>query len=64
MKVVVDRERCCGNLQCVAVAPDVFGADAEGFATVLMPNPLPEQHPLIRTAASCCPTSAIETTEE
>jgi ferredoxin len=64
MRVRIDRDRCCGNLQCVAIAPRVFSADEEGLGVVLIEEPQCEDRAAVREAAACCPIVAVEITEE
>lgn len=59
MRVRIDRERCCGNLQCELIAPEVFAADEAGLGVVRVAQPefaLSEQ---VRVAAASCPLAAI-----
>ena len=63
MHVRIDRTKCCGNLECVAIAPEVFAADEEGLGVVLKALPEPNDEPRARTAAQCCPAGAIEIQE-
>jgi ferredoxin len=63
MRVRIDRDRCCGNLECVAIAPLVFRADEKGLGTVLLDQPRDENQAAARTAAECCPAVAIEISE-
>jgi ferredoxin len=64
MRVRIDRTRCCGNLECMAIAPEVFAADDDGLGVVLKPLPEPKDEASARTAAQCCPAGAIEIQEE
>jgi ferredoxin len=34
VKVTIDPNRCQGHARCIALAPDLFELDVEGFATV------------------------------
>ncbi len=63
IRVRINRDRCCGNLQCVAIAPRVFAADEEGLGVVLLKEPPPEEVSAVREAAACCPIVAVEITE-
>ncbi len=40
MRVRIDGERCQGHGRCYSLAPEVFGADDDGFGTVLA-DPVP-----------------------
>jgi ferredoxin len=35
MRVQIDPERCQGHGRCYDLAPELFGADDDGYATVL-----------------------------
>ncbi len=59
MRVRIDRDRCCGNLQCVLVAPEVFEADEQGLGTVKNASPDAALHEQVRIAAASCPLAAI-----
>ena len=65
MKVVVDPERCQGHGRCYDLAPDVFAADDDGYATLLAPDGevAPEHEAQARAAAANCPERAITSTE-
>jgi ferredoxin len=55
----VDREACCGNGMCVALAPEWFDLDENGVVVLLAPNVTAEQVDTIDRAAANCPTAAI-----
>ena len=60
MKIVFDREKCQGHGRCYALAPDLFDADDEGYAVVLVSGPLDEaQAASAQLAADNCPEYAI-----
>ena len=59
MKVRVDRELCVGHGRCYVFAPDVFEPDDEGYSTVLVPSPGPNQYDAVRSAARNCPEQAV-----
>ncbi|HKE75695.1 MAG TPA: ferredoxin [Acidimicrobiales bacterium] len=59
MKVRIDPELCSGHGRCYSLAPDVYGADDEGYGAVLaaeVPAGLEEQ---ARQGARNCPERAI-----
>ncbi|HET9481137.1 MAG TPA: ferredoxin [Candidatus Polarisedimenticolia bacterium] len=58
MKIVVDRSRCIGASNCLAVAPRVFMLDGARKAIVIDAAGA-EDAALIR-AATVCPTGAIQ----
>ncbi len=57
MKVKIDREKCIGAGNCVAVAPTVFDLDEEYKAVVLDALSVDEQ--TLLDAAKSCPVKAI-----
>lgn len=63
MKVRIDKDACEGHQLCAVFAPDLFGADDEGYAVLLggglegeVPHGLEDQ---AREAAESCPEQAI-----
>ncbi|MFI7435542.1 ferredoxin [Micromonospora haikouensis] len=63
MKVILDRDLCCGAGQCVLSAPEVFDQDEDGIARLLVAEPAPEQHGGVHEAALVCPRQAIDLTD-
>lgn len=61
MNVVVDHEACQGHGRCYALAPDVFGADDEGYVELLAPGGRvdPAQEKQARVAVANCPERAL-----
>jgi ferredoxin len=59
MRIIVDRDLCDLHGQCVLTAPDIFRFDDDGELQYL-PEVNPEQAALAESAASICPTAAIE----
>lgn len=60
MHIAFDREKCQGHGRCYALAADLFDADDEGYAVVLVSGPLsPEQTAEAQLAADNCPEYAI-----
>lgn len=57
MNVTVDRDKCIGAANCVAIASTVFELDDEMRAFVLDPNSVDEE--ILRMAADACPVQAI-----
>ena len=65
MKVQISSERCQGHGRCYDLAPGLFGADDEGYGTVLGDGTVPPGHEHdARRAALNCPEHAIELLEE
>lgn len=64
MRVTLDAEKCQGHGRCYAMAPDLFDADEEGYAVLLVDAPdgqlAPEQEQAAILAAENCPEYAIE----
>jgi ferredoxin len=58
MIIRILRKECCGNGECVAIAPDVFAFDSKNKAVVIDPEAAPREK--IVEAAEACPCSAIE----
>ena len=60
MQVAIDSSRCQGHGRCYDLAPEVFGADDEGYATVVGDGTVvPELEEKARTAALNCPEGAV-----
>ena len=60
MRVRVDAERCHGHQMCAIAAPDVFGSDDYGNATVLIDGDVPtDLEARVRRAEGNCPEQAI-----
>ena len=63
LKVVVDRDRCCGAGRCVEVAPTVFAQrdiDATGY--VIAREFDMNQEAAVEEAAALCPVVAVQIT--
>jgi ferredoxin len=60
MHIVFDREKCQGHGRCYALAAELFDADDEGYAVVLVSGELDEQQVVAaQLAADNCPEYAI-----
>jgi ferredoxin len=61
VRVLIDPDRCQGHGRCYDLAPDLFGADDEGYATLLVPGgQVPGgREDDARLAADNCPESAV-----
>jgi ferredoxin len=57
MQIQILRNECCGNGQCVEIAPDVFARDPRGKAYVLDADAAPTE--TLIEAAEACPCQAI-----
>jgi ferredoxin len=62
MYVRILREHCCGNGQCVEIAPDVFVLDSKQKSTVVDAEGAPIEK--IIEAARACPCDAILVEDE
>jgi ferredoxin len=67
MRVQIDAARCQGHGRCYDLAPDLFGDDEDGYATLTdltadghVP---PDRSDDARLAAANCPESAIAVSE-
>jgi ferredoxin len=65
VKVQINPELCQGHGRCYDIAPDLFGADDEGYGLVLGDGTVPQEagHDA-RLAVLNCPEQAIELSEE
>ena len=64
MRVSVDSGSCHGHQMCAIAAPEVFGSDEMGNATVLIAEDIPaELQAKARRAEANCPERAIIITE-
>ena len=60
MHVTFDREKCQGHGRCYALASELFDADDEGYAVVLVTGELTDdQVAQAQLAADNCPEYAI-----
>ena len=65
MKVQIDAARCNGHGRCYDLAPDLFGADDEGYGHVLGDGIVgPDAEHGARLAAANCPECAVTVLEE
>ena len=64
MKVVIDAERCQGHARCVALAPELFGADDLGYGFVMGDGVVTgDTEEKARQAVNNCPEHAIDILE-
>lgn len=64
VKVRVVEGRCQGHQMCAIAAPEIFGSDEIGNATVLIPGDIPtDLEAKARRAEGNCPERAIEIIE-
>jgi ferredoxin len=58
MQIRIRRNDCCGNAECVGIAPGVFSLDSKNKAIVLDAEAAPLE--ALIEAAEACPCQAIE----
>ncbi len=61
-RIVVNREMCESNAECVSLAPGVFGLDEDELCVVIEPEGAKSKK--ILDAARACPTDAITLIDE
>jgi ferredoxin len=60
MRVQIDPGRCQGHGRCYDLAPDLFGDDEDGYATVLGDGRVPsDRADDARLAQANCPEDAV-----
>jgi ferredoxin len=65
MRVLIDSESCQGHGRCYDLAPEVFGEDEDGYATLLCPDGVPQElQDDARLAVANCPEDALSVVEE
>lgn len=64
MRVIVDHDRCEGNVRCVNAAPEVFELRDDDKAYVLIELPGEELRAKVERAVRLCPRQAITITAE
>ena len=57
MQVRIRRTECCGNAECVEIAPEVFALDSKQKSVVLDSDGAPREK--LIEAAEACPSQAI-----
>jgi ferredoxin len=62
MQIRIRRDDCCGNGQCLDIAPAVFTLDAKHKCTVL--DPEADTQARVIEAAEACPCQAIEVLDD
>ena len=64
LKVIVDRDLCEANGECMRAAPEVFFVDDNDKLVVKMERPPPELLEKVKTAVRRCPRAALALREE
>jgi ferredoxin len=59
VKVSVDHDTCSGHGRCYMLAPEVFGADDEGYSVLKLADVPPELEEQARIGERNCPERAI-----
>ncbi len=61
MKVIYNRELCCGHNRCYSLAPEVWDVDDEGYAILKLTGDIPDElQEKAQLAADNCPEFAIK----
>jgi ferredoxin len=61
VKIRLDEQRCQGHNRCVVMAPELFGADDDGYGHVSGDGVVPPgRESAAHLAAANCPERAIE----
>lgn len=63
-QVIRITEECLGVANCVAIAPDIFALNDDGFSTLVVDRIPKEAVDAIETAVRNCPTGAIEIVDD
>lgn len=63
-RVVVAAEHCAASGMCQRTAPDVFGADAQGFVVLHEVNPPTSRMTDVLEARDGCPLGVIDVLDE
>jgi ferredoxin len=64
MKVLVNTKACSGHARCVAVAPDVFVLNSDGYNETAEATVRPGCEAQARRALRACPERAISLVED
>lgn len=64
MRIGIDKTVCCGNLECVRIAPALFREGEDGFGAVTLDTPPPELEAAALEASQSCPANAVLLTSD
>ncbi len=64
LRVIVDRDRCCGAGLCAQDLPQVFDQGDDAVVVLLNENPADELADDIEDVAFACPSGAIKVVRE
>lgn len=59
MRIRIDKTVCCGNLECVRIAPALFREGEDGFGVVRLDTLPPELETAALEASQSCPANAV-----
>ncbi|HEX4091018.1 MAG TPA: ferredoxin [Trebonia sp.] len=59
MIIEVNRVACEGHGLCEQTAPEIFGLDEDGYATVLVEKITPDIQAAAEAGANVCPVAAL-----
>jgi ferredoxin len=62
-RIEINREICSGHARCVAIAPEFFDIDDDGFSVALRQPGTPDELEDAKRAAGGCPEQAITIVE-
>lgn len=60
MKIKIDRKRCQGHARCIAIAPQVFKLDDNGYISQDEIDVPADQEALARRAVRACPERILK----
>jgi ferredoxin len=63
-RIELDSEQCQGHGRCYALAPEVYGADDDGYCELLDPEPGPGLLEKARLGEMNCPEDALTVIED
>ena len=64
MRITVDRALCTGHGRCYSLAPELYGADDDGYCVIPTEVVPAGQEDLARKGAGNCPEDAISVHED
>lgn len=59
MRIVVDREQCEGNEDCIRAAPDIFALGDDSVVRVLVDDVPADRQAQASEAVNACPKAAL-----
>ncbi len=64
MRIVVDKKRCNGHARCLAVAPNVYVLNSDGYNETPETEVLKGKEAEAKLGARACPERAIKIVED